>query len=254
MNFYLYCMAYPIEALVASMLPPAEFGSYMAIGSKKSSRGKVVFMEVDKDLKSDAFNLDRARHECRPHPDGSPKASVYLSIYRVLEHLPLESVKSLYLTTKDGRTLAIAPQKVAYEAAHLRRGGVFLYQELAPARPQVISSLDPLDFGRLMTDPKTPIHLPKLLFARMRLGTEAGSIAGQSDLPYGNLPHLQNCALEVLSKNKTTKTVERSQDDFFYSAIMDGLYLSAASAALYFPFPTEGELKDKYYQWWRSAV
>lgn len=254
MNFYLYCMAYPIEALVASMLPPAEFGSYMAIGSKKSSRGKVVFIEVDKDLKSDAFNLDRARHECRPHPDGSPKASVYLSIYRVLEHLPLESVKSLYLTTKDGRTLAIAPQKVAYEAAHLRRGGVFLYQELAPARPQVISSLDPLDFGRLMTDPKTPIHLPKLLFARMRLGTEAGSIAGQSDLPYGNLPHLQNCALEVLSKNKTTKTVERSQDDFFYSAIMDGLYLSAASAALYFPFPTEGELKDKYYQWWRSAV
>lgn len=254
MNFYLYCMAYPIEALVASMLPPAEFGSYMAIGSKKSSRGKVVFMEVDKDLKSDAFNLDRARHECRPHPDGSPKASVYLAIYRVLEHLPLESVKNLYLTTKDGRTLAIAPQKVAYEAAHLRRGGVFLYQELAPARPQVISSLDPLDFGRLMTDPKTPIHLPKLLFARMRVGTEAGSIAGQSDLPYGNLPHLQNCALEVLSKNKTTKTVERSQDDFFYSAIMDGLYLSAATAALYFPFPTEGELKDKYYQWWRSAV
>lgn len=254
MNCYLYCMAYPIEALVASMLPPAEFGSYMAIGSKKSSRGKVVFMEVDKDLKSDAFNLDRARHECRPHADGTPKSSVYLAIYRVLEHLPLESVKNLYLTTKDGRTLAIAPQKVAYEAAHLRRGGVFLYQELAPARPQVISSLDPLDFGRLMTDPKTPIHLPKLLFARMRVGTEAGSIAGQSDLPYGNLSHLQNCALEVLSKNKTTKTVERSQDDFFYSAIMDGLYLSATSAALYFPFPTEGEPKDKYYQWWRSAV
>jgi hypothetical protein len=254
MNFYLYCMAYPIEALVASMLPPEEFGSYMAIGSKKSSRGKVVFLELDKDLKAEGFNLDRARQECRPHADGRPKSSVYLSIYRVLEHLPLESVKHLFLTTKDGRTLAIAPQKVGNESAHPRRGGVFLYQELAPARPQVVSSLDPLDFGRLMTDPKNPIHLPKLLFARMRLAADAGSIAGQSDLPYANLPHLQNCAQEVLSLNKATKTVERSQDEFFYSAIMDGLYLAAAGASLYFPFPTEGELKDKYYQWWRSAV
>ena len=118
-------------------------------------------------------------------------------------HVTLESVKQLYLTTKDGRTLAIAPQQVPTEASHLRRGGVFLYQELAPARPQVVSGLDPLDFGRLMTDPKNPIRLPKLLFARMRVGAEAGSIAAQSDLPYGNLPHLQNCAQEVLSKNKT---------------------------------------------------
>ncbi|MBK6881173.1 MAG: hypothetical protein IPO76_09825 [Elusimicrobia bacterium] len=254
MNCYLYCMAYPIEALVASMLPPEEFGSYMAIGSKKSSRGKVVFMEIDKDHKAEGLDMERARRECRPHADGRPKSSVYLSIYRVLEHLPLESVKQLYLTTKDGRTLAIAPQQVPTEASHLRRGGVFLYQELAPARPQVVSGLDPLDFGRLMTDPKNPIRLPKLLFARMRVGAEAGSIAAQSDLPYGNLPHLQNCAQEVLSKNKTTKTVERSQDDFFYSAIMDGLYLASPSASLYFPFPTEAELKDKYYQWWRSAV
>jgi hypothetical protein len=68
MGFHLYCMAYPIEALVASTLSPEEFGVYMAVGSKKSSRGKVAFLEVDANLKSDAFNVDRARQACAPQP------------------------------------------------------------------------------------------------------------------------------------------------------------------------------------------
>jgi hypothetical protein len=35
---------------------------------------------------------------------------------------------------------------------------------------------------------------------------------------------------------------------------MDGLYLMEPKSGLYFPFPMEAELKDKYYEWWRSAV
>lgn len=254
MSFYLYCMAYPVEAFVASMLSPEEFGAYMAIGSKKMSRGKIVFLEINSDLKTDRFDLDRARRDCRPGPDGRPKSSLYLSVYRVLENLPLESVKTLYLTTKDGRTLGISPQRIPSETAHPRRGGVYLYQELAPVRPQVVSGLDPLDFGRLMTDAANPIHVPKLLFARMKVGDNPATIANEAGLPYDNLPHLQNCAQEVLQEGKNTKIVERAEDEFFYTAIIDGLYLAEPGAALYFPFPTEAELKDKYYQWWRSAV
>ncbi|MBL0348879.1 MAG: hypothetical protein IPP68_00680 [Elusimicrobia bacterium] len=254
MGFHLYCMAYPIEALVASTLSPEEFGVYMAVGSKKSSRGKVAFLEVDANLKSDAFNVDRARQACAPQPDGRPKPSVYLSIYRVLERLPLESFKKLHLITKDGRALGIEPQRVSFEGAHLRRGRLFLYQELAPVRPQVVSDLDPLDFGRMMTDVSNPIHLPKVLFARMKIGSDAGVIAASPDLPYDNLAHLQNCAEEVLAKGKTSKTVERVHDEFFYSAIMDGLYLASQGECLYFPFPSETQLKDAHYQWWRSAV
>lgn len=58
---------------------------------QKSSRGKVVFMEIDKDHKAEGLDMERARRECRPHADGRPKSSVYLSIYRVLEHLPLKA-------------------------------------------------------------------------------------------------------------------------------------------------------------------
>ena len=254
MSFYLYCMAYPIEALVASMLPPEEFGSYMAIGRNKTSRGKVVFLEVDKDLKSEHFDLDRGQRECHPTPEGTPKHSVYLSIYRVLERLPLSALKNLYLVTKDGRPLALEPQRIASETAHPRREGVYLYQELCPVRPQVVSTLDPLDFCKMITDLKSPIHLPKLLFARMKVGEDPSNLLAEASLPYNNLGHLQNCVHEVMKAGKASKTAERIADEFFYTAIMDGLYLAEPGAALYYPFPAEGDLKDKYYQWWRSAV
>ena len=39
----------------------------------------------------------------------SPKRSVYLSAYRVLERVPLQAIGSLYLTTDDGRVLFAIP-------------------------------------------------------------------------------------------------------------------------------------------------
>ena len=44
---------------------------------------------------------------CKPHDDGAPKRSKYFSIYRVLEHIPLENLKNLYLATDDGRVLGL---------------------------------------------------------------------------------------------------------------------------------------------------
>jgi hypothetical protein len=35
---------------------------------------------------------------------------------------------------------------------------------------------------------------------------------------------------------------------------LDGFYLMERESGLYYPFPTDEELKDRYYQWWRSAV
>src|SRR5688500_5830859 len=99
MRYHLYCMAYPMEALVASMLSPEEFGRYMAVGTKEMARGRVVFMAVDQGSVGSAFDLERAARYCVPRPDGTPKQSHYLAIYRVLENLPLAAFKELYLAT-----------------------------------------------------------------------------------------------------------------------------------------------------------
>lgn len=254
MKVYFYLLAYPMEALLASMLPPEEFGSYMAIGTQQMSRGKVVYLELAENFQSKEFDLDRGRNECKPDGSGAPKKSVYLSLYRVLERIPLESIRTLHLVTKDGRDLALAPQKIQPIREHPHRGGVFFYQELAPVRPMVVSQLDPLDFGQFLTEEKNPLRIPKILYARMKLGHDPMHVINEAELPYTNLPHLQNCIRELVDAKKVTKTYERhSYEDFVYSSIVDGVYLAEPGQGLFFPFPDETALKGPFYTWWRSA-
>ena len=46
MSKFIYLTATP-EALIASMLPPAEFGAYLSTGTKKRNKGQAIFFEVD---------------------------------------------------------------------------------------------------------------------------------------------------------------------------------------------------------------
>ncbi len=57
--------------------------------------------------KAEYFDLEAMKQQCVPHPDGTPKHPVYLATYRVLEHLPLGAINSMWLATKDGRELIL---------------------------------------------------------------------------------------------------------------------------------------------------
>ena len=83
MKKYLYLSLTP-EALIASMLPPLEFGNYMAVGSRKRTRGQAIFFEIDVDKLTNHFPLELIDKRCVPDETGKPKRSVYLSIYRAL--------------------------------------------------------------------------------------------------------------------------------------------------------------------------
>ncbi len=104
---YLYLSLIP-EALIASMLAPEEFGSYLAVGTKKRTLGQAMFFTVEGLEGSEAFDLKEAQRRCVPHPSGEPKHSVYLSIYRVLERVPVAALRDLHMVTPDGRVLALA--------------------------------------------------------------------------------------------------------------------------------------------------
>jgi hypothetical protein len=106
MTIHYYLSLIP-ESIVASMLPPEEFGNYYALGSHKRSRGQAIFFEIDPAKSGDAINFADAEARCIPHEDGSPRKSSYLSIYRAMESVPTEALTTLYLTTDDGRTLAL---------------------------------------------------------------------------------------------------------------------------------------------------
>ena len=254
MAVHLYLSLIP-EALIASMLSPEEFGVYYAVGTQKKSRGEAIFFEVDPDFRHEFFRIDEGIRRCVPHDDGSPKASIYISVYRALEHVALNALQRLYLVTQDGRTLGLDPT-TEWPAD---TGGLHLYQEIAPVHPLVVSNLGPAEFFDLIVkNPMSLLSLPAVCFVELRLGElandpEQGAIR---DLPYSNINHLRQCLVDLRTKTAHSKMVDRIHPaSFRYRMIKSGVFVGNATVErpLYFPLPSQEELRAEHYRWWRSA-
>lgn len=251
MDIHYYLLCYRLEALIASHLEPEAFGHYMAVGTQKLSRGNIVFAEIDSGLASDYFRLSDIRERCVPRPDGSPKRSKYISIYRVLEHLDLSVIGRLYLTTADGRVLGLDAAR--YDAAG-EVPGPHMYQELCPVSPLVVSSLAPAAFTKFMTDSNNAVSVPRLFFADLLLDRdESGQLAGY--LPYSEPMHIVACLNELKeSRGKPTKTVDRTPPmNAFYRTVHRGFFVGDQQGLKFYPFPPLRELEVQHAHWWRSA-
>ena len=249
---HLYLSTIP-EALIASMLTPEEFGVYYAVGSAKKSRGQAIFFELDPDFRHDYFRVEEGVRRCVPHEDGSLKASIYVSVYRVLEHVPLDAIQRLYLVTKDGRVLGVDPGAELPEET----GDLHLYQEIAPVHPLVVSSLGPREFYDLIVrSPTSLLSLPAICFVELRLGElakdpERGEVR---DLPYSNVGHLRQCLVDLKTKTVHAKMVNRVQPASFpYRTIKSGIFVGNVEQLRYFPMPSPEQLRAEHYRWWRSA-
>jgi hypothetical protein len=253
MNKYIYLTATP-EALIASMLPPEKFGAYLSTGTKKRNKGQAIFFEVDLDQIEKLIDIDSLNKRCVPKADGKPKSSVYLSVYRVLETIPLAALKSLYITTDNGYTLEL--QKSSYDLSKEIKGKLRLFQELLPVSPLVASELTPSEFLKTLTDGSIPIVLPKLFFVDLKLGELATNPLGGSveNLPYSNIGHLRDC-LEILrgEYEKHMKTVQRVYSgSLLYRTIESGFYVGSKQEIIFYPYPALAELENINYEFFRS--
>lgn len=249
---HLYLSMIP-EALIASQLSPEEFGAYYAIGSEKKARGQAIFLELTPDFRTEELPVEEGLARCVPHDDGTPKRSVYISVYRALERISLDAILKLYLVTQDGRVLGVD----AVDECPEDTSGLHLYQEIAPVNPLIASTLGPHDFYDLIVrNPTTLLTLPAVCFAELQLGElannpEYGSVG---DLPYANIDHLRQCLVDLRTKIVHTKMVDRiSPATFPYRMLKTGIFVGNTEKLLCFPLPSQEELKSKYYRWWRSA-
>jgi hypothetical protein len=252
-RYYMVCSRF--EALVASHLDAEAFGTYMAVGTKKLASGHVLFFEIDPAFAAltSNFQVSDIEQRCEAHADGSPKRSKYISVYRVMEFLPLPVFGALYLTTPDGRVLRL--DESPYDDAR-EEGGLNLYQELCPLIPLVVSSLPPARFVRTLTNPATPVHAPRLCFADLRLDRDAqGRLAGW--LPYTDVAHIEDCIGELEgggAGGKTTKTVSRTpRTRGFFRAIRRGFFIGDQTGMKYYRFPEREALEIRHAKWWHSA-
>jgi hypothetical protein len=252
MKTYLYLSLIP-ESLIASQLPPEEFGSYYAVGTKKRSRGQALFFEVEP-FESDYFSMGEIEKRCVPHADGRMKRSVYLSVYRVLEHVPISALKKLYLVTDDGRVLGVDRAEYKQQSSHEHH----MYQEYCPATSRVVSELCPLEFCKSMTNPAHAVSMPKIVFADMVLDKLARDpdAVDVDNLPYQNIGHLRDCLRELEAKgSKANKQVNRGMShEVLFRTLKSGFYVGSYDEMAHFPMPSKEKLEREYYEWWRSAL
>jgi hypothetical protein len=251
MEIHLYLLLYP-ESLVMSMLGPSEFGAYLATGTKKRAREQAVYFQLNDGFKSDYFDLERAKKACVSHEDGRPKHSVYVSTYRVLEHVPLTAIGDLWLVTRDGRGLVLHQSEPPEEY----KGQYHLYQELCPVNPLIASRMDARDFSLFITNPDVTVSVPRICFVEMDLADLANepSSGDVVNLPYSNMEHIKDCLIELNTKDKMTKTINRIQQKHFsYRCVKNGFFVGDQTGMLYYPFPSLEDLEKHHHNWRRSA-
>lgn len=245
MKNYIYLSVTP-EALIASMIPPVEFGEYFATGQKKRNRGQAIFFEIDPEQIEDLLDMEYINRRCVRHSDGQPKHTVYLSVYRALEKIPLKAFRNLYLTTETGITLELKPSVYSPDKENAK--SLHLYQELCPITPQIASKLTPSQFLKAITDESVPVYVPKLFFVELKLDELASDpMRGSAEhLPYLYVSHLRDC-LEQLKNDdrKSMKTVHRFfNGSLLYRTIESGFYIGDKENMIYYPYPTMAELED----------
>ncbi|MFN8239387.1 MAG: hypothetical protein U0X39_01390 [Bacteroidales bacterium] len=253
MEKHIYLTINP-EAMIGSMMPPEDFGHYMATGTKKSNKSQVIFFELDFEQARPFFNNAYLEARCVRKADGSPKSSVYLSIYRVLEVIPLSALLNLYVTSDHGHVLRL--DKAPYDTKKEARKEMHLYQELCPVSPMVASNLTPVEFLEILTDGSLQIKLPKLFFADLKLGELAYSpLHGSADdLPYQSVSHLRDC-LEIIKTEdmKQMKTVHRIfSGNLLYRTIDTGFYVGAGKQIVFYPFPSMEEIKALNFDFYKA--
>lgn len=253
MGIHYYLSVFPLEALIASQLEPDQFGRYMSTGKKNGSFERIIFIEIEGESDT-AFDWEYARRRCIAHADGTPKNSVWLSVYRVLERVKRDRMRSMFLTTADGRTLEIAPEALESPA---EARSFYVYQELCPVAPMVVSGLDPQQFASFMTEISEPVGVPAIVFADIR-ALELDSLRDAHDtgpVYDKNLGHLRECIQAIRSDpEKNNKNLERSFQSFAYNIIDRGIYVGDATGALVYRVPSREDLRRYSYDWGRSAM
>lgn len=254
---HLYMLVFPINALVASQLNPEEFGDYYTTASEKHFIGKVIFTELDINFRNAYFDIDKYLELTVPHPDGSPKKTKFICSYKVLENVDLQAIKKFYLCTHNGKVLPLEP---AEYKAYNEPGLIRLYQEITPLETFVASTLDQREFGKFITTQTRSKGAPKVLFTQIDFNIQKFIDTNKNreiftiDLPAVNPFRFYDCIKDLQNNpEKFTKTISLGSLMRFisYKLIRHGFWFVAGDEMKFFPMPSEAELEDKFYYWYK---
>jgi len=253
----LYQILYPNNSLVASQLNPEQFGKHFLVGTARHYEGKVIFAELDADFRHDALNIEEGFEALTPHEDGRPKATKYISSYRVLEHVHLDAVKSLYLVTANGRTLEL--QQGKHDKPH-QPGFIRTYAQICPTTVLSMSKLNAEEYAQYITHDRHGKWVPKLFFTQIELPIEQflkdfeESPLLPPPFPFVHPAKLRDSILELTNTDKEAKgiSLNSEMEKIPYTKIRHGFWLASAQKSLFFPMPDEATIKRENYNFYKA--
>jgi hypothetical protein len=254
----LYLILHPVHALIGSQLTPEQLARHYTIGPSRHYRGKVIFAEVDPAFRDPYFDIEGGLAHVVPHEDGRPKATKFISSYRVVEHVDFGALGSLYLTAPSGTCLELARGR--YEPGQAD-GGLSVYAEIAPLAMVVLSRLDFSGFGRFITDPGNAIGAPRFLYTQLDLDLDRflGDFERNPFVvsPITNLHPsvLRDAILELRSapyKSNKGLSLHTNLDDFSYRLVRGGFMFASQQETLFYPMPPPEQIEQRNLRFWRD--
>jgi hypothetical protein len=257
---HLYLVAHPTHSLIASQLAPELFIRHFIRESARYFEGKLLFVELDPGFRHPYFDIDVAYEGLVPHEDGRPKATKFVSSYRVLEHLDLAAMGRLYLCDESGGFVVLESAPAGTEPPS---GGdeLRVILEIDPVKFIVLTRLGLGEYSSFATDPSNTKGAPKMLYTELDLSVD-DFMREAEESPYvstffpGIHPdRLRATILELRrSPSKSVKGISLSCpfDRVSYKLLRNGFVFASRDRVKYYPLLPLDEVERRYYKFWKN--
>lgn len=253
----LYMVLHPNATLIASQLDPEMFTRHYTTGSSRHYSGKLIFAEVDPGYRNAYFNIETYMKEMKPHDDGRPKATKFISSYRVLEHVDLSAIGRLFLSTEEGHCIGL--ERGEHDASHAE--AVRIYAEIEPMHMLVMSKLTPPDFGAQITEPGHSKAAPKQFYTQLNIDIP-DFLEEFEHNPFQPSPvaalhpsTIRDAYLELMSmpdKNSKGLAMDSNLDSISYRQLKHGFTFASKGENVFYPLPGLREIEAANLKFWRT--
>ncbi|MBP8990430.1 MAG: hypothetical protein KBG82_00420 [Spirochaetes bacterium] len=254
----LYMVLHPNQALIASQLDPEHFAKHYMSGSTRYFEGRLIFVEIDPKFRHPFFKIDEAMKELVPHEDGRPKATKFISCYRVLEHVDFDYLMNLYYSNSLGDCVELVARG---DHPSLRGDEMRIILEINPIKMMVLTRLNFLEYAKYITNPDMPKGASKMFYGQLEFNVEEflkefeENPFIQSVVPGIHPARLREAILEVKNNpGKRTKGLylDCPIDKISYSKLRHGFIFASNDKIKFYPLLPMEEVEKKYYKFWKN--
>jgi len=254
----LYAILHPNHSLIASQMDPERFIKHYVQGSTRFVEGKLIFAEVDPAFRDPYFDIERAFADLHPHEDGRPKATKFISSYRVLEHVDFDALGKLYVCNSVGDFVSL--ESADYD--HKARGDEMrIILEVNPVKFIVLTKYNFMEYSAFITDPRNTKGAPKMFYTQLEFSVD-DFMAEFDENPFvrsyvpGIHPaRLRDSILEVRNtpgKNVKGISLDCPVDRISYKLLRHGFMFASASKNRFYPLLPLEEVERRFYKFWKT--